>query len=104
MANKTRVLILGGGFGGLYAALEFEKRNDSFLHELGSDGSANQERKLGRTDGEVLVDLHDAEFVLAAFGLNGKNVVCSFLVHSNVKLVGFNLAHVRNGGAKVALK
>src|SRR5215475_4699076 len=28
MADKTRVLILGGGFGGLYAALEFEKRNN----------------------------------------------------------------------------
>lgn len=28
MANKTRVLILGGGFGGLYTALEFEKRRD----------------------------------------------------------------------------
>src|SRR5439155_1496490 len=28
MPDKTRVLILGGGFGGLYAALEFEKRND----------------------------------------------------------------------------
>src|SRR3989442_11586500 len=28
MPNKTRVLILGGGFGGLYAALEFEKRRD----------------------------------------------------------------------------
>jgi NADH:ubiquinone reductase (H+-translocating) len=26
--NKTRVLILGGGFGGLYAALQFEKRRD----------------------------------------------------------------------------
>src|SRR5437773_7808302 len=25
MADKTRVLILGGGFGGLYAALQFEK-------------------------------------------------------------------------------
>src|ERR1041385_312193 len=28
MPDKTRVLILGGGFGGLYAALEFEKRKD----------------------------------------------------------------------------
>jgi NADH dehydrogenase len=27
-ATKTRVLILGGGFGGLYAALEFEKRKE----------------------------------------------------------------------------
>jgi 2-polyprenyl-6-methoxyphenol hydroxylase-like FAD-dependent oxidoreductase len=26
--QKTRVLILGGGIGGLYAALEFEKRRD----------------------------------------------------------------------------
>jgi NADH:ubiquinone reductase (H+-translocating) len=26
--QKTRVLILGGGFGGIYAALEFEKRRD----------------------------------------------------------------------------
>ena len=26
--KKNRVLILGGGFGGLYAALEFEKRRD----------------------------------------------------------------------------
>ena len=28
MSDKTRVLILGGGFGGFYATLEFEKRND----------------------------------------------------------------------------
>src|SRR4030095_10826577 len=28
MSEKTRVLILGGGFGGLYAALQFEKRRD----------------------------------------------------------------------------
>src|SRR5438876_4737208 len=28
MPHKTRVLILGGGFGGLYAALQFEKRRD----------------------------------------------------------------------------
>src|SRR5260370_1957353 len=28
MATRTRVLILGGGFGGLYTALEFEKRRD----------------------------------------------------------------------------
>ena len=27
--NKTRILILGGGFGGLYAALEFEKRREA---------------------------------------------------------------------------
>ena len=27
--KKTRVLILGGGFGGLYAALEFEKRREA---------------------------------------------------------------------------
>ncbi len=26
--KRTRVPILGGGFGGLYAALEFEKRRD----------------------------------------------------------------------------
>src|SRR5499426_618749 len=26
--KKKRVLILGGGFGGIYAALEFEKRQD----------------------------------------------------------------------------
>src|SRR5881397_688234 len=28
VADKTRVLILGGGFGGLYAALQFEKLRD----------------------------------------------------------------------------
>ena len=28
LSEKTRVLILGGGFGGLYAALAFEKRKD----------------------------------------------------------------------------
>jgi NADH:ubiquinone reductase (H+-translocating) len=28
MSERTRVLILGGGFGGLYAALQFEKRGD----------------------------------------------------------------------------
>src|SRR5262245_51675598 len=28
MSDKTRVLILGGGFGGLYAALQFEKLRD----------------------------------------------------------------------------
>lgn len=31
IADKTRVLILSGGFGGLYAALEFEmRRNPDF--------------------------------------------------------------------------
>lgn len=29
--KKTRILILGGGFGGLYAALEFERRRDPSL-------------------------------------------------------------------------
>ena len=28
MVDKTRVLITGGGFGGLYAALQFERRRD----------------------------------------------------------------------------
>src|ERR1043166_310031 len=28
MSERTRVLILGGGFGGLYAALQFEKLRD----------------------------------------------------------------------------
>ena len=28
VADKTRILILGGGFGGLYAALQFEKLRD----------------------------------------------------------------------------
>ena len=28
VADKTRVLILGGGFGGLYAALQLEKLRD----------------------------------------------------------------------------
>src|SRR5712692_408677 len=83
---------------------EFEKRNDSLRHELGSNGSANQQRKLGRTDGEVLFDLYDTEFVFAAFGLDGEDVVSALFVHANVKFVGFNLAHARNGGAKVALK
>src|ERR1700745_998001 len=27
--KRTRILILGGGFGGVYAALEFEKRRDA---------------------------------------------------------------------------
>ncbi|MEA3149012.1 MAG: hypothetical protein QOI53_4688, partial [Verrucomicrobiota bacterium] len=26
--KKTRVLIVGGGFGGVYTAIEFEKRRD----------------------------------------------------------------------------
>lgn len=29
MDEKSRVLILGGGFTGLYAALEFERRKDT---------------------------------------------------------------------------
>jgi cation diffusion facilitator CzcD-associated flavoprotein CzcO len=32
--KKTRVLILGGGFGGLYAALQFQKRKDPHLRAL----------------------------------------------------------------------
>jgi len=40
MSTKTKVLILGGGFGGLYAALEFERRKDPNLEvTLVSDGN-----------------------------------------------------------------
>jgi len=95
---------LGGDGDTVLARFEFEKRNDSFGHELGGNGSANQQRKLRCTYGEVLLDLYDAEFVFAAFGLDGEDVMRALFVHANVKFIGFNLAHVRDGGAKVALK
>src|SRR5438105_3683551 len=94
----------GGNCDTALAGFEFKKCDYSFGHELGGNGSANQERKLGRTNGKVLLDLHDAEFVFAAFSLDGEDVMSTLLVHPNVKLVGLNLSHVRNRGAKVALQ
>jgi NADH dehydrogenase FAD-containing subunit len=61
--KKNRVLILGGGFGGLYAALEFEKRRDPdfevtlisqknfflftpMLHEVAASNSSRKFRPL----------------------------------------------------------
>lgn len=41
MSEKTRVLILGGGFGGLYAALQFEKRRDPRFEVTVVDGLRN---------------------------------------------------------------
>jgi NADH:ubiquinone reductase (H+-translocating) len=58
--QKTRVLILGGGFGGLYAALEFEKRRDPDI-----EVTLNQRRKF--------LPFHaDA----SRSGLCGRNSVC----------------------------
>src|ERR1700741_123538 len=90
--KKNRVLILGGGFGGLYAALEFEKRRDPdfevtlisqdnfflftpMLHEVAASDLdlthiVNPIRKLLRHvqffEGEILsVDLDNQQVVVA---------------------------------------
>jgi hypothetical protein len=52
----------------------------------------------------VLLDLYDAQLVSSTFRLNGKNVLCAFLIHANVHLVGLDLTHVRRGGAEVVLQ
>src|ERR1035437_805911 len=86
------------------ARFEFEKRDDSFIHELSGYGPADQQGKLGCADREILLDLYNAEFVFATFRLNGENVMRPLLVHSDVNLIGLDLAHVRNGSAQVVLE
>jgi len=42
---------------------------------LGRDRPADQGRKLRGTDGEVLLDLDNPDFIAAAFGLHRQHVV-----------------------------
>ena len=57
------------------ALYKLEQGNDAVGHELGGDRAAQQRRKLARADREVLFNLHDAQFVRAALGLDREDLV-----------------------------
>src|SRR5712692_6851518 len=94
LANDTQALI---------ALLKLEHCDHACLHELSGEGSADQGGELVSTHRDVLLDLHDAKLVVAAFGLDRKHVVRSLLVHANINLVGFGLPHVRDGSPEMVL-
>ena len=66
----------GGDFSGRnWLVMLLRTDADAIGHELGGDRAAQQRRKLARADREVLFNLHDAQFVRAALGLDREDLV-----------------------------
>src|SRR6266403_3062327 len=97
-------MLLGRNGDSVFARLELKKGDHSCLHKSSCNGSANQQGKFGCADSKVLLYLHNAEFVVTAFGLNREDVMSTLLVHPNVNFISFDLTHLWHGGAKVVLK
>ena len=55
-------------------------------------------------DRQVLLDLHDTQFVVATLRLHGKNVVRSLLIHAYVNLICLYLPHIWSRGSEMVLQ
>src|SRR6266478_3745807 len=64
----------------LIALLEFKQGDYACLHELSGEWSTYQRREFITANRDVLLDLHDTEFVASTFGLNRENIVRSLFV------------------------
>ena len=53
---------------------------------------------------EVLFDLHDANSLVAGFGLDREHVVSTFLVNANIDFVCFYLPNFRRSSAEMVLE
>lgn len=88
----------------LFAVFKFEEGNYIIGHELGGQSPTDKRWEFFRADGHVLLDLHDAEPVLTALGLNREYVMDPLLVDAHVNLLGFYLSHAGDACAQMILK
>ena len=100
--NKTIVLFQGhGDFPSAF--IELKEGDDGVLHELCADGPTDEVGKLVPAQPYVLPNLDQTELVLFALRLHGENVMGSPPVDTDIDLISFDLADVRNGGSEMAL-
>ena len=78
---------------------QFKHRDAIIGHELSGNCSAHQIRKLLRATRDVLLRLHHAVSVTAAFRLHGNHKLATMPVDADVNLVNFYLTDPRHGGA-----
>ena len=84
--------------------LELHERDDILLHKLRAYRAANQVWQFSGAKGDVLLDLHTAEFIAASLGLYRDDIVGAALVDSHVNFVGFDLSHFLYGSPEVVLQ
>ena len=78
--------------------------DEVLFHQLQSHRPADQRRQLLRADGDILLNLHSAKPIAAAFGLYRDNVVRPASIHTDVDLVRFHLAQSESRRSQVILK
>lgn len=83
---------------------QFKQRDDLILHELGGNGTATQSGKFFFDEANVLCGLNDADLVLAAFGLDGDDVLTPMSIEPDIQLIDLNLADALNSRAQVVLQ
>ena len=87
--------------------LQFKHHDDlAFVvtHELNSDGTWSQFRKDIPTESKVLLGLHCADAIRAAFGLDGNDELLSGVADADVQFVRFDLPDIGDGGPQMALQ
>ena len=68
-------MLFAGDTDARISLLKFENGDHSAFHKLSGHGTTEQLGKLRFTHGKVLLDLHDAQLVAAAFRLYWEHVV-----------------------------
>ncbi len=97
-------MFLGGDGDSAFALLKLEQSDQVVAHELCADRTTDQGTKLGGAERDILFDLHDAQLIPATLRLDGKYVVGSSPVDSNVNLISFDLSDSWDAGPEMALE
>ncbi len=86
------MLFTGNDYVGIVIPFELKQGHKIWFHELDSDWSGHQGRKLLSAQREVLFDLHYTEKVCSALCLYRYCVVTSVTVKAYVQLIGLYLS------------
>ncbi len=98
------VLSLGRNGDTIFALLEVKERNEIGANELCSNRAADERREFRGAERKVLLNLHDAQFIIPTFCLNRKDVLCASPVNADIDLVRFDLTDARNRRTQMALE
>jgi len=64
-------MLLGRDSDTVISELKLKKDDKAVTDELGANRTADERRKLGSAESEILLNLHDAQRVVAALRLHG---------------------------------
>jgi hypothetical protein len=98
------VMTLGPNANAFGRRFKLEKRNEIGLNKLRAQWPTDCVLELCSADRHVPLNLNNAYSIFSALCLNWNHVVRALSIHTDIKLIGFDLPDARNTRAQVALK